>query len=138
MERDEAADALEDARRWFNVSMLAGEHGDYNIGLYSFEMSVEIALKGVLTKFGITYPKVHDIIPLIVKLFNEKNGKLPNEFVENENLIIDTFRELLKRRGPAGYTFNSNIKIADLKGDFNTYSKAAEKIIKFCLKAIEN
>ena len=37
MERNEAADALEDARRWFNVSMLAGEHGDYNIGLYSLE-----------------------------------------------------------------------------------------------------
>ena len=101
-------------------------------------MFVEIALKGVLTKFGIVYPKVHDIIPLIVKLFDEKNGKLPNEFVENENLIIDTFRELLKRRGPAGYTFNSNIKIADLKGDFNTYSKAIEKIIKLCLKAIKN
>ena len=29
----EAADALEDARRWFDVSILAGEHGDYNIGL---------------------------------------------------------------------------------------------------------
>ena len=67
MERNEAADALEDARRWFDVSILAGEHGDYNIGLYSLEMSVEIALKGVLTKFGIAYPKVHDIIPLIVK-----------------------------------------------------------------------
>ena len=78
--------------------MLAGEHGDYNIGLYSLEMSVEIALKGVLTKFGIAYPKVHDVIPLVVKLFNEKNGKLPNEFVENENLIIDTFRELFAIR----------------------------------------
>ena len=92
-------------------------------------MSVEIALKGVLTKFGIAYPKVHDVIPLIVKLFNEKNGKLPKEFVENENLIIDTFRELLKRRGPAGYTFNSNIKIADLKGDFNAYSSISFFII---------
>ena len=98
MERNEAADALEDARRWFDVSILAGEHGDYNIGLYSLEMSVEIALKGVLTKFGIAYPKVHDVIPLVVKLFNEKNGKLPNEFVENENLIIDTFRELFAIR----------------------------------------
>ena len=51
-------------------------------------MFVEIALKGVLTKFGIAYPKVQDVIPLVVKLFDEKNGKLPNEFVENENLII--------------------------------------------------
>ncbi len=78
--------------------MLAGEHGDYNIGLYSLEMSVEIALKGVLTKFRIAYPKVHDVISLIVKLFDEKNGKLPKEFIENETFIVDTFRELFAIR----------------------------------------
>ena len=137
MERNEAADALEDAKRWFKTAMLAGEHGDYNIGLYSLEMSIEIALKGVLVRFGVTYPKVHDVIPLVMKIFTEEKAKLPKEFVDNENLIIDTFRELLKRRGPAGYTFSSNIKISDLKGDFNAYSKATDKVIGLCQKVIE-
>ena len=138
MGRNEALDALEDAKRWFKVGMLAGEHGDYNIGLYSLEMSIEIALKGVLTKLGVVYPKVHDVIPLVMKVFTEKRSKLPKEFVENETFIVDTFRELLKRRGPAGYTFSSNIKIADLKGDFNVYSKAVEKTIKLCQETIES
>ena len=138
MGRNEALDALGDAKRWFKVGMLAGEHGDYNIGLYSLEMSIEIALKGVLTKLGVVYPKVHDVIPLVMKVFTEKRSKLPKEFVENETFIVDTFRELLKRRGPAGYTFSSNIKIADLKGDFNVYSKAVEKTIKLCQETIES
>ncbi|MGC8533869.1 MAG: HEPN domain-containing protein [Candidatus Parvarchaeum sp.] len=138
MERNEAADALEDSKRWFNVGILAGDHGDYNIGLYAMEMSIEIALKGVLTKLEIAYPKVHDILPFLIKAFAEKKGKLPKEFIENETLITDTFRELLKRRGPAGYSFSSNIKIVDLKGDFNAYSKAVEKVIKLCQEAVKN
>jgi HEPN domain-containing protein len=138
MERNEALDALSDAKRWFEVGMLAGQHGDYSIGLYSLEMSIEIALKGVLIKFQVNYPKVHDILPILVKLFAEKKGSMPKEFAENERLIVDTFRELLKRRGPAGYAFNSNIKIADLKGDFDVYSKAVEKAVRLCQKAIEN
>ncbi len=137
MGRDEALDALEDAKRWFKMSMLAGEQGDYNIGLYSLEMSIEIALKGVLIRFGVTYPKVHDVIPFIMNIFVDEKAKLPKEFIENENLIIDTFRELLKRRGPAGYTFSSNIKISNLKGDFDTYSKAVDRVIKLCQKVID-
>ncbi len=68
---------------------------------------------------------------------SENKGKLPKEFIDKEDLIMKTFRELLKRRGPAGYTFSSDIKISDLQGDFKKYSKITKELIDLCIKAVK-
>ncbi len=136
MEGKAALDALGDAARWLNSAKRSGESGDYNLGIYALEMSVEIALKGVLIALGIDYPKVHDILPSVRLAIKEYKSKLPTIFVNNEAFILDTLRELLKLRGPAGYTFSSNIKIADLEGDYKKYLSSSVKTLELCKNAI--
>lgn len=136
MERKEELDALSDSRGWLRTAISSAEKGDYNIGIYSLEMAVEIALKAVLISLNVAYPKTHDIMAIFVSAIDKGRSSLPNEFVENETFIVDTFRELLKMRGPAGYTFSSNFNIKDLKGDFKKYLVSAEKIIKLCEESV--
>ncbi|MCW1309899.1 MAG: HEPN domain-containing protein [Candidatus Nanoarchaeia archaeon] len=136
MERKAEADALDDAQRWLNSAKRDGSSGDYNLGIYGLEMSVEIALKAVLIFLGIDYPKVHDILPVVRMAIKENKSRLPKSFVENESFILDTFKDLLKLRGPAGYTFGSNVKIMDLEEDYKKYLGDATKILELCKTAI--
>ncbi len=136
MEKELALAALEDSKRWFETAVASGKNGHYNIGLYSLEMAVEIALKAVLINLNINYPKVHDIMPTFTNAVAKNKGKLPARFIESESKIMETFRELLKRRGAAGYTFSSEIKIADLEGDFKRYSPATKDVIELCEEAV--
>lgn len=129
--------ALDDADRWFDVAIISGKAGTYNIGLYSLEMALEIAMKAVLINLDVNYPKVHDIMPTFLSAVSENKGRLPKEFIDKEDLIMKTFRELLKRRGPAGYTFSSDIKISDLQGDFKKYSRITRELIDLCVKAVK-
>ncbi len=137
MERKAELDAFDDAQRWLNSAMRSGDAGDYNLGIYGLEMSVEIALKAVLIALRVDYPKVHDILPTVRFAIKENYSKLPAEFISNESFILDTLRELLKLRGPAGYTFNSNIKIMDLESDYKGYLKDSIKILNLCKKSID-
>ena len=132
-----ALDALDDANSWFDVAIMSGKTGKYNIGLYSLEMALEIVMKAVLINLDVNYPKVHDIMPTFLNAVSENKGKLPKEFIDKEDLIMKTFRELLKRRGPAGYTFSSDIKISDLEGDFKKYGKITKELIDLCIKAVK-
>ncbi len=136
MERKAALDALDDALRWLNSAKRSGDSGDYNLGIYGLEMSTEIALKGVLIALKIDYPKVHDILPVIRLAIREHSSRLPGAFVNNEYFILDTLRELLKLRGPAGYTFSSNIKVADLKEDYKRYLRDVTQILELCKTSI--
>lgn len=136
MERKTELDALDDALRWLNSARRSGDSGDYNLGIYGLEMSLEIALKAVLIALKVDYPKVHDILPVIRLAIKENRSKLPEAFVNNESFVLDTLRELLKLRGPAGYTFSSNIKIADLEGDYKRYLKDVTKIFALCKDSV--
>jgi HEPN domain-containing protein len=136
MERKTELDALDDAMRWLNSAKRSGDSGDYNLGIYGLEMSLEIALKAVLIALKVDYPKVHDVLPVIRLAIKENRSKLPGAFVNNESFVLDTFRELLKLRGPAGYTFSSNIKIADLEGDYKRYLKDVIKIFGLCKESV--
>lgn len=136
MERKTELDALDDALRWLNSAKRSGGAGDYNLGIYGLEMSVEIALKAVLIALDIDYPKVHDILPIIRSAIKESKSKLPSAFINNESFILDTLRELLKLRGPAGYTFSSNIKITDLEGDYKKYLKEVTRILDLCKESV--
>lgn len=136
MERKTELDALDDAQRWLNSAKRSGDSEDYNLGIYGLEMSLEIALKAMLIALKVDYPKVHDILPNIHLALKENKSKLPEEFINNEVFILDTFRELLKLRGPAGYTFSSNIKIKDLEGDYKKYLRDVTKIFGLCKDSI--
>lgn len=137
MERKEELDAINDANAWMTTAVLSGKEGNYNISLYSLEMSVEIGLKAVLIHLGIAYPKVHNILPILLHTIDNNKEKLPKEFVDKKEFIMDNFRELLKMRGPAGYTFGENLKIVDMKQSFDFFLANSKEVIKLCNSAVK-
>ncbi len=136
MERKEDLDAIADSKMWMRSAVSAGERGDYNIGIYSLEMSVEIAIKAVLIHMDEIYPKKHDIAAFFINSVEKNTKKLPKDFIKEQEFIVTTFIGLLKMRGTAGYSFSSNMEITHLKDNFNKYLEASRKILALCEKAI--
>ena len=131
-----AVDIIDNAKMWLITAQATIERQVYPTALYSIEMSVELAVKGVMFNLGVDVPKVHNITPLIREIFAEKQSMLPKEFIENEPFIIDTFSILLDLRPAAGYAYERNINNESMKESAQKYVKSAAQIIMLCQKAI--
>ncbi len=117
---NKARAAIEDSERWLSTAKLSENSGSFDIALYSAEMSLEIAMKALLTKKGVDYPKKHDIIDYFKVSIGSKG--IPKELKDESQSIIRTFSELLDLRNSAGYNLGA------LKLDAVTASKARELI----------
>ncbi|MGH2510117.1 MAG: HEPN domain-containing protein, partial [Ktedonobacteraceae bacterium] len=110
--------------------------GIYTIAIYSAEMCVEIALKGVLEALGADIPKAHRIADLARMILEEKRRLLPKEFVDREQFILATMDRLAELRPIMGYAHEGNVDSKTIQSDAKRYFKEAEEIIGLCDKAI--
>ncbi len=114
------SEAMKDSERWLSSAENNLKAGNYDIALYSSEMSLEIAIKALLIKNGIDYPKKHDVIDQFRLIINQRNTD--NKLREKADNIIKTFSQLLDYRNIAGYNFG------ELKLDDNVKNKTEELI----------
>ena len=63
-----ATDAIESAKRWLSSSSANAERGNYDLEVYSLEMSIEIALKALVFSTGTDVPKTHSIGDRVTKI----------------------------------------------------------------------
>ena len=91
---------LRDAEIYYEELHSMYEKERWNIVIRRAQEVVELSLKGVLKMMGIEYPKVHNIAPLFVKLFQEKGIKLEKDMVEK---LLMTSEILAKERAPSFY-----------------------------------
>lgn len=128
-------DAIESARRWLNSARINAAAGSYDAALYSLEMSVEIALKGLLFSLGRDVPKTHSIGDVVMDALRESK-KLPKELAANPDKIVGLFNSLIALRPVSGYIFETKSSLRDLKGKYEKYVDEAEEIIEMCNKAV--
>jgi HEPN domain-containing protein len=105
-----ASGAIKDAKRWIATAAYSGESGNYDIALYSAEMALEIAMKALLIKNGVDYPKKHDVIDQFKLVVNSRG--VNRQLREKSDDIVKTFSKLLDLRNMAGYNFGE-LKLDD-------------------------
>ncbi len=130
--------AIENSRIWLATAKAALAEGIYTTALYGAEMSVEIALKGVLIELGVDIPKSHNIVSLARISLKENRSRLSKEFVEKEHFITSTLETLLDLRPVVGYAYERNIGKEDMKPRAKEYLRKAEEIVSLCGNAIRH
>lgn len=128
--------AIQSAKMWLSTSQFALRNDMPTNALYSAEMVVEIALKGVLMELDVDVPKSHDVVALVRGVFEEKKSSLPNEFTERLSFILETMTALLALRPIAGYAYERNIDEKSIKEKAKEYVERAEAVLKLCEKAV--
>lgn len=130
-----ASDAIDSAKRWFTSAESNAGAGNYDTALYSLEMSVEIAFKGLLFALGADAPKSHSIGDLVIKSVRG-NGRLPKELTAKIDGFVATFNALLSLRQASGYVFETRYDMRELKAEYRKYARDAEELIAECGKAV--
>ena len=130
-----ARDAIESAKRWLSSSVANASAGNYDLAVYSLEMSAEIALKALLFFTGVDAPKTHSIGDMVMRAVKEdatlskKLGKDIDEFVHTLN-SLSTFRSI------SGYIFETRSTLEDMRVKYERFSKETAKIVEMCDSAI--
>ena len=117
---------LMDAENAFNDS-------DYPMAVRSQEC-VEMSLKAVLRAFGIEYPKKHDVSDALDLIEN-----FPEWFSSKLHAVKEISRDLAKKRGPAMYGYELELKPAFELFDEDDAVKAinsAKEVFELCNRLI--
>ena len=131
-----AIGVMENSRMWLTAAQLSLGKGIYTIALYSAEMATEMALKGVLQALKTDVPKAHNITAQIRAILEANGNRLPKEFLDNESLILGTFRALVDLRPQVGYIHEGKIDEKRIESQAKEYVKNAGYIVRLCDKAI--
>lgn len=98
--RESADELLSGAERYLDFLVQAYQRGEWNIAVRTGQDVAELALKGLLKKIGIEYPKVHDVGRYVVEMLGRRNIKMDEGVAERIKAIS---AELTERRAPAFY-----------------------------------
>lgn len=100
--RESSEDLLRGAERYLDFLVEVYQRGEWNIAVRTGQDVVELALKGLLKRIGIEYPKVHDVGRYVVEILGRRNIEVEAEIAQK---IKEISAELTEKRAPAGYFF---------------------------------
>ena len=125
--------AMKRGSSWYQGAIRAFEDERWDDVIYSFQMSVEQALKAILILFGIEYPKKHDVSKIYLSL---KKHSIPKWFLEKIDFHAHILEDLIKIRGIAAYGYVKGITKDHFKDDASKYKEPVKEIIDDCNKLI--
>lgn len=125
--------ALARAERWYQSAERALDDNRWDDVIYSCEMAVEQAIKGILILFGIEYPKKHDISEIYLSL---KMEAIPKWFSDKITFHAKILKILIEKRSNAAYGYVEGKEITEFQDDANKYIKKAKEILKDCKNLI--
>lgn len=125
-----AKETMRTANNWLLSAELEADGDNFNVALYSLEMSLEISIKSVLLAEKVNFPKKHDVIDQFKDLVNNKRtfSALKADLPE----IIRVYSELLAARNTAGYGFSP------IKNNFKVKVEEMLPIVKRLIKLLES
>ena len=124
-----ARDCLDQARMSF-------ERGNYPLSVRRAQECVELSLKAVLRSIAIEYPREHDVSRALEML----KEKFPDWFSFKIPEFIRISRDLSKKRGPAMYGYEAELRPASdifSRGDAEEALAAMEEVFAACNRLIE-
>jgi HEPN domain-containing protein len=128
-------DYIRRAKSCFRESKAAFDEEDYPMTVRRSQECVELSLKAVLRGIAIEYPREHDVS----KALEMVKGKVPNWFSSKIPEFIEISKDLSKKRGPALYGYESELKpasdIFNIK-DAKEALASAEEVFNACNKLI--
>lgn len=130
-----ARDAIENSRRWLSSANVNAKVGNYDLAVYSLEMSVEIALKALLFSIGIDVPKTHSVGDIVVKGVKE-DGVLSRMIGGEIDGFVRTFNSLSTLRSMSGYIFETRSTLKDMKSKYEKFAAETERVVDLCGKAV--
>ena len=110
MDLGESELAIREAKAWLKAGKILKENGLYSKALYSLEMSLEVSMKGVLIAMHKNYPKRHDVSDVLEAIIPANEKRLPPDFVESFAKTVKMFRNFLRLRNLAGYSFEDEVR----------------------------
>jgi len=130
-----ALDYLKRSRSCFRESRAAFDEEDYPMTVRRAQECVELSLKAVLRGIAIEYPREHDIS----KALEMVKGKVPDWFSSKIPEFTEVSRDLSKKRGPALYGYEAELKPASAifnRKDAEEALASAEEVFNACDKLI--
>lgn len=131
-----AEDYIKRATTFLKEAELAFQDEDFATSVRRSQECVELSLKAVLRLFAIEYPREHDVSPALALI---ENKETPTWFKELIPSFIEISKELGKKRGPAIYGYESELKPASEifgRGDAEKAINSAKLVYSNCKKVI--
>ncbi len=126
--------AIERASRWYQGAIRAYEDERWDDVIYSYQMSVEQALKAILILYGIEYPRKHDISKVYINL--EKKD-IPKWFIDKIDFQMDVLKDLISLRGVSAHGYVDGITKDYFINDASQFKEPVKKVIEECIKLID-
>jgi hypothetical protein len=107
------------------------ERGNYPLSVRRAQECVELSLKSVLRSIAIEYPREHDVS----KALEIVKGKFPDWFLAKIPEFREISRDLSKKRGPALYGYEAELKPASAifsRTDAEEALASAEEVFNAC------
>ncbi|MHA1607978.1 MAG: HEPN domain-containing protein [Candidatus Freyarchaeota archaeon] len=130
-----AKDYIKRAERCLLESESAFSDGDYPMAVRRAQECVELSLKAALRAFAIEYPKRHDVGDAL----NLLKGKAPAWFSSRIPHLSAVSSDLARKRGPAMYGYESELKPASelfSSKDAEDALTAARETLTLCRRLI--
>lgn len=130
-----AFDYIKRASTCFKESKDAFEDSDYPITIRRAQECVELCLKAVLRSVAIEYPREHDVS----KALERVKGKIPDWFSSKLQKFMDVSMDLSKKRGPALYGYEAELRPASdifSRTDAEEALASAEEVFNACNRLI--
>ncbi len=127
--------ALDRASRWLQGAYRALEDKRWDDVVYSSQMAVEQASKGVLIALGIDYPREHDVSDVFGKLASRED--IPEWFRGHVPELSRIIAELAELRGLAGYGYEEGIDVEYFRGYAPEAYEMARKHVELCRKLLD-
>lgn len=126
--------ALERAGRWLQGAERAFEDRRWDDVVYCAQMCVEQAVKAVLLRYGIDYPKAHDVSDVLLP-FAEKTD-MPAWFRRRVRRIAEVMAELAGKRGIAAYGYGEGIGVEYFKDDAPQALAQGRAVFRACKRLL--
>lgn len=130
-----ATDAIENAKRWLSSSSANAERGNYDLAVYSLEMSIEIALKALVFSTGMDVPKTHSIGDRVTKIVME-DVNLARRLGGEIDEFVHTFNSLSTLKSISGYIYETRSTLDDMRRTYEKFAREVTRIVGLCDKAI--
>lgn len=124
------------ARDCLDQALMSFERGNYPLSVRRAQECVELSLKAVLRSIATEYPREHDISKALEML----KDKFPDWFSFKIPEFIRISRDLSKKRGPAMYGYEAELRPASdifSKKDAEEALKSAREVFNACNKLMK-